>query len=68
MVPEPFELLSKRQDTTDTWTLELAACSGEPLEFDPGQFTMLSAFGAGSSPFFVMPGSASSTACVVILP
>jgi NAD(P)H-flavin reductase len=53
MVPEPFELLSKRQDTTDTWTLELAACSGEPLEFDPGQFTMLSAGAAGEVPISI---------------
>jgi NAD(P)H-flavin reductase len=53
MVPEPFEVLSTRHDTTDTWTLELAACSGERLKFDPGQFTMLSAGGAGEVPISI---------------
>ncbi len=53
MVPVPFEVLSTRQDTEDTWTLELAACSGEPLAFEPGQFTMLAAAGAGEVPISI---------------
>jgi len=50
MVPEPFELMSSRQDTDDTWTLELEACSRRPFAFAPGQFTMLSAAGSGEVP------------------
>lgn len=53
MVPEPFEVLAKRQDTVDTWTLELARATDEPLEFAPGQFTMLSAGAAGEVPISI---------------
>ena len=53
MVPEPFEVISRRQDTADTWTLELRRSSGDPLAFAPGQFTMLSAGGAGEVPISI---------------
>jgi NAD(P)H-flavin reductase len=53
MVPEPFEVISRRQDTADTSTLELEACSGQPFAFAPGQFTMLSAAGAGEVPISI---------------
>ena len=53
MVPEPFEVISTRQDTADTWTLELEPCSGGSLSFAPGQFTMLSAGGAGEVPISI---------------
>jgi NAD(P)H-flavin reductase len=53
MVPEPFEVVSSRQDTGDTWTLELKACSEQPFTFAPGQFTMLSAAGAGEVPISI---------------
>jgi NAD(P)H-flavin reductase len=53
MAPMQFELADKRQETSDTWTLELAARSGERLAFEPGQFTMLSAFGAGEVPISI---------------
>jgi NAD(P)H-flavin reductase len=53
LVPEPFEVLSKRRDTSDTWTLELAALSGAPFGFAPGQFTMLSAGGCGEVPISI---------------
>jgi NAD(P)H-flavin reductase len=53
MVPEPFEVVSSRQDTGDTWTLELKACSGQPFTFAPGQFTMLSAAGSGEVPISI---------------
>lgn len=46
MVPAPFRIVERRQETADTWTLEL-----EPrIEFEPGQFTMLSSGGAGEVP------------------
>lgn len=50
MVPVPFKLIGKRQDTVDTWTLEL---EGGPLQFEPGQFTMLCAGGAGEVPISI---------------
>lgn len=53
MVPEPFEVLARRRDTADTWTLELRACSGDPFAFAPGQFTMLSAGGSGEVPISI---------------
>jgi len=53
MVPERFEVVSRRQDTADTWTLELQRSSGDPLAFAPGQFTMLSAAGAGEVPISI---------------
>jgi len=56
MVPAPFQLLSKRQDTADTWTLELAPRAGAPLMFAPSQFTMLSAFGTGEVPISISGG------------
>ncbi len=53
MVPEPFVLAGKRRETADTWTLELEPTVGERLPFAPGQFTMLSAFGAGEVPISI---------------
>jgi NAD(P)H-flavin reductase len=53
MVPEPFELLDKRRDAADVWTLELQRASGEPFPFEPGQFTMLSAGAAGEVPISI---------------
>ena len=53
MVPAPFELVDKRQDTPDTWTLELRPVAGGRLEFAPGQFTMLSAGGGGEVPISI---------------
>jgi NAD(P)H-flavin reductase len=53
MIPAAFEVVDKRQDTADTWTLELRARSGEPLPFAPGQCTMLSAGGAGEVPISI---------------
>jgi anaerobic sulfite reductase subunit B len=53
MVPVPYRLLAKRQETADTWTLELQPHRGERLAFEPGQFTMLSAFGSGEVPISI---------------
>ena len=39
-----------RQDTRDTYTLELEPTDGAPLAWLPGQFTMLHAFGVGEAP------------------
>jgi NAD(P)H-flavin reductase len=53
MVPEPFEVLSRRQDTPDTWTLALQAPGATPVPFLPGQFMMLSVPGAGEVPISI---------------
>ncbi len=53
MVPAPFAVTAKRQETEDTWTIELEPRGGGPLAFAPGQFTMLSAFGAGEVPISI---------------
>jgi NAD(P)H-flavin reductase len=49
LIPAPFRVVDRRRDTVDTWTLEL-----EPgIAFQPGQFTMLSAGGAGEVPISI---------------
>ena len=54
LFPVPFRVTAARQETHDTWTLELAPHGGSPLEpFAPGQFAMLYAFGAGEVPISV---------------
>ncbi len=53
MVPRLFRLVDRRQDTADTFTMMLEPEDGVPLEFIPGQFTMLSAFGVGEVPISV---------------
>ena len=46
------EVRAARRDTADTWTLELDPPGGG-FEFEPGQFTMLSALGAGEVPISI---------------
>ncbi len=53
MVPESYAVVARRKDTDDVVTLELEAASGEPFEFLPGQFTMLSAGGRGEVPISI---------------
>ena len=50
MVPRSFAVTRTRQDTRDTATLWLEAVDGAPLAFQPGQFTMLHAYGVGEVP------------------
>jgi NAD(P)H-flavin reductase len=52
-VPERFRVGASRQETEDTWTLELEPVERQQLGFAPGQFTMLYAFGAGEVPISV---------------
>jgi NAD(P)H-flavin reductase len=49
LTPAPLPVLARRQETHDTWTLELASCPG----YAPGQFAMLYAFGVGEAPISV---------------
>lgn len=53
LVPAGFRVRSKRRETPDAWTLELESVSGEPFPFEPGQFTMISAGGAGEVPISI---------------
>lgn len=53
MVPRPFVVSRRRQDTADTATLWLEPGDGEPLAFAAGQFTMLQAFGVGEVPISI---------------
>ena len=49
LAPAWLPVLSRRQETHDTWTLELESGPG----YAPGQFAMLYAFGAGEAPISV---------------
>lgn len=48
LAPAPARVLAVRQETSDTWTLDLAPPAG--YSFAPGQFDMLYAFGVGEAP------------------
>jgi NAD(P)H-flavin reductase len=50
MTPRSFTVSGRRQETPDTWTLELVSGDDERSpDFAPGQFNMLYAFGHGES-------------------
>ena len=47
MLPRPFEVRARRPELADTVTLEMVPVDGGPLDFAPGQFTMLYVHGVG---------------------
>jgi NAD(P)H-flavin reductase len=49
-VPWPYRVVSRRVDTYDTVTLELAGDDSPAEAFAPGQFAMLTAYGVGEVP------------------
>lgn len=49
MVPRIAHVRRRRHDAPDAWTLELEMDSGAHLDYAPGQFNMLTAFGVGES-------------------
>lgn len=54
MLPVPYRVQRRRQESHDTFTLELSRSGSAPgLEFAPGQFNMLYAFGAGEVPISI---------------
>jgi len=54
MLPRACRVERVRQETSDTFTLELAPENGAPgLVFAPGQFNMLYAFGVGEVPISI---------------
>ena len=71
LLPTPYRVVARHQETTDTATLRLAPVA-EPLPpFRPGQFTMLYAHGVGEIPISisgdpsVVDGSLTQTVRVV---
>jgi NAD(P)H-flavin reductase len=50
LLPRPYRVVERYEETADTATLALEAEDGAPLEFAPGQFNMLYAFGRGEAP------------------
>ena len=54
MLPRPYRVQKVRQETSDTFTLELEPEGGaRDLVFAPGQFNMLYAFGVGEVPISI---------------
>ena len=54
MVPTAYRIQRVRQETDDTFTLELVpADSGDGFSFAPGQFNMLYVFGVGEVPISI---------------
>jgi NAD(P)H-flavin reductase len=53
MIPRLFAVTDRRQDTSDTWTLELEPRHGELPTIGPGQFVMAYVFGVGEVPISV---------------
>lgn len=49
LLPAVWEVLGRRRETDDTVNLEIAPVGGDPPPFAPGQFHMLSIFGAGEA-------------------
>jgi len=61
MLPMPYRIQRVRQETDDTFTLEvLPEDSARGLSFEPGQFNMLYVFGVGEVPISISsdPGDA----------
>lgn len=54
MLSRPYRVQRSRQETYDTWTLELEPADGEGgFSFAPGQFNMLYGFGVGEVPISI---------------
>lgn len=57
MLPTAYRVVDKRRELADTWTLEIEPAAGKGIgAFEPGQFSMLYAFGAGEVPISVSGG------------
>lgn len=64
MVPSPYRVVAKRQETHDTWTLELDPLDRALPAFLPGQFAMIYAFGVGEVPISICGNRSRSGALV----
>jgi NAD(P)H-flavin reductase len=52
-VPAVAVVCRRRREGPQTWTLELEMQDDDPMQFAPGQFNMLTAFGVGEVPISV---------------
>jgi len=53
MLPQPYSVQRRRQETAGTFTLELQPAQGPPSPFAAGQFNMLYVFGVGEVPISI---------------
>jgi NAD(P)H-flavin reductase len=54
MTPRAWRVTGRRRETADTWTLDLEpADGGDGMEYLPGQFNMIYAFGIGEVPISI---------------
>lgn len=56
MLPRPFRVVARVEETHDTVTLEFEPADGDGIRFAPGQFTMLYLFGIGEVPISIAGG------------
>ena len=64
MLPMPYRIQRVRQETDDTFTLELVpADSADGFSFAPGQFNMLYVFGVGEVPISISSDPHSAPRC-----
>jgi anaerobic sulfite reductase subunit B len=56
MVPLPYRVTARREETADTVTLDLAPLAAPLPPYAPGQFTMVYAFGVGEVPISISGG------------
>lgn len=64
LLPLPYRVEAVRSETHDIVTLELRPLASAPLEFLPGQFNMLYAFGVGEVPISISGDPDKSTKLV----
>lgn len=62
MIPLPYRVVSRRQDTSDTATVVLEPVAQALPAWSPGQFTMVYAFGVGEIPISVSGGTPAAAA------
>ena len=53
MTPAPYRVAANERETPDSRTLTFVPTAGERIGYEPGQFTMIYAFGAGEVPISV---------------
>lgn len=57
MIPQPYRMVDRRVETTDTVTVTLEPLETELGRWEPGQFTMVYVFGVGEVPLSISGGS-----------
>lgn len=57
MIPQPYRVIARHEETADTVTLRLEPVGDGLAPWTPGQFTMVYAFGVGEIPISISGGS-----------